>query len=175
MSFYWFAWFLEGKNCEEVVLELSLDATACPCKSYSMFWMLATVARENLQLFATDPMGRKEHMDGVCAQSGKKQAGGFNALLLFCYSTQWCHPARWAAPCTSRNLGLLEGVEGNEWEDKDYCVSASRAVAFPNPSLWSWLHWMASLREGRIATTVEDHVFSTDCLKNHIFTSISMW
>lgn len=116
-----FSWFTGGKNYEEVVLELSLDATACPCKSCSTFWVLAAVARENLQLFATDPTGRKEHMDWVCAQSGKKQAGGFTALLLFCYST-----ARWAASCTCR---LLEGVGSNEWEDKDCHV-------YVGPGLW---------------------------------------
>lgn len=108
-----FSWFIEGKHLEEVVLELSLDATACPCKSYSMLWVLAAVVRENLQLFATDPTGRKEHMDWVCAQSKKKQAGGFNVLLLFCYSA-----ARWADSCTRRNLRLLEGVGSSEWDDR---------------------------------------------------------
>lgn len=61
------SWFIEGKNDEKLVLELSLDATTCPYKSYSRFWVLATVARENLQLFATDPIERKEHMDWVRA------------------------------------------------------------------------------------------------------------
>lgn len=132
-----FSWFIEGKNYEEVVLELSLDATTCPYNSYSRFWMLSTVARENLQLFATDPIERKEHMDWICAQSGKKQAGRSNALLLFCYSA-----ARWAASCTCRNLRLLEGVGSNELKDWLPCVSASRAVAFPSPPLWIWLHWI---------------------------------
>lgn len=119
------------------------------------------LARKNLQLFATDSIGRKGHRDWVCAQSGKKQAGGFNALLLFCYST-----ARWAAPCTCRNLGLLEGVGSNEWEDK-HCTS------WVLPGLWLFqvlpFGGIASLCESRMATTVEDHEFSTDCLKNHIF------
>lgn len=109
-----FSWFIEGKNYKEVVLELYLDATACPYKSYSMFWVLAAVARENLQLFATGPTERKEHMDWVCAPSERKQAAGFNALLLSCYST-----ARWAASCTCRNLRLLGGVGSSEWEDRD--------------------------------------------------------
>lgn len=161
-----FSWFIEGKNYKEVVLELNLDATACPYKSYSMCWVLAAVTRENLQLFATGPTERKEHMDWVCAPSERKQAAGFNAFLLSCCST-----ARWAASCTCRNLRLLGGVGGQRLP----CVSASRAVAFPSPPLWTWLHWIASLCEGRIGTAVQEHVFSMDCLENHIFTYILMW
>lgn len=108
-----FSWLIEGRNYKEVVLELNLDATACPYESYSVFWVLAAVARENLQLFATGPTERKGHMGWVCAPSERKQAAGFNALLLFCYST-----AR-AASCTCRNLRLLGGVGSSEWEDRD--------------------------------------------------------
>lgn len=64
------------------------------------------------------------------------------------------------------------GGSGKQWAGGQRlpCVSASRAVAFPSPPLWSWLHWITSLCECRIATIVEDHVFSIGCLETHIFT-----